>query len=156
MTHDEMWRKIEVVLDKEHGSGATADEISAAEGALSVQLPPSYKAFLSKFGWAKLFGDRVLGVGHDLPSGNELIKTTLGERSVFRPYIPHHLVPVMNDGAGNHYCLDTAQMGDGECPVVFWDHEHPDAEDQTPEFVAPSFAQWIITRIAESPHANEA
>jgi hypothetical protein len=33
-------------------------------------------------------------------------------------------------------------MEQGECPVVFWDHEQGIA--QQPEVIASSFSQWIM------------
>ena len=54
----------------------------------------------------------------------------------------------MNDGFGNHYCLDVSRMENGVCPVVFWDHEEPD--DQETEEVTPDFVAWLesLLRVA--------
>jgi hypothetical protein len=54
----------------------------------------------------------------------------------------------MNDGFGNHYCLDTGSLHDGECPEVFWDHEK--GVRQEPEFVSPQFDLWLLDILAES------
>lgn len=64
-----------------------------------------------------------------------------------RPSLLPHLIPVMNDGGGNHYCLDTSQSHAEECAIVFWDHEL--GEEQTPEFVASSFEEWLTDLISE-------
>ena len=70
--------------------------------------------------------------------------------------MPEYLVPVMNDGAGNHYCLDdTSRLDGGECPVVFWDHEHQDGPDQVPEQVSASFDRWLVDHIVNSPYADD-
>ncbi len=142
---------VDALPDKECGRGATGTEVAAAEQALGVHLPASYKAFLAKFGWARIHYDPVYGVGSSVPREYELVLSTQLERHEAYPLIPLPLIPVMNDGAGNHYCLDTARLRDGECPVVFWDHEHPDESDQTPEDVAPSFDRWLINLILDVP-----
>jgi cell wall assembly regulator SMI1 len=140
---------------KECVSGATDQEIANAERALGVRFPESYKAFLSRFGWAEIYYDTLYGLGPSVPPGYGLVKNALCERSEAEPLIPQHLVPVMNDGAGNNYCLDTSQLSSGECPVVFWDHEHEDGSDQSPEQVSSSFDQWLIDLIVDSTHADE-
>ena len=56
------------------------------------------------------------------------------------PRLPNELLPIMNDGGGNLYCIDT--RGNLEEPtVVAWYH---DLEyEQTPESVAEGFASWV-------------
>ena len=156
MSISEMLNRIESLSKKEYGSGATDREIAAAEHTLGVRFPASYKAFLSNYGWARIYHDVLFGVGRTVDPADELVNTTLAERHELEPHIPNHLVPIMNDGAGNHYCLDTASYHGDECPVVFWDHEHWDGPDQTPQQVSPSFDRWLVDRIVESPHAGDA
>jgi hypothetical protein len=57
--------------------------------------------------------------------------------------LAQHLIPVMNDGSGNLYCLDTSVAD--EPPIVFWDHEA--GSDQTPEIESGSFASWLASRL---------
>ena len=123
--------------------------------SLGVRFSKSYKAFLSRFGWAEIHCDTLYGLGRDTPPPYELLKNTFSERYAAQPLIPHYLVPVMNDGAGNNYCLDTSRFDGDECPVVFWDHEHEDGLDQAPEQVSQSFDQWLVDLIADSPHVGE-
>jgi hypothetical protein len=154
MSITQMVRQIDTLVDKECGIGATDQEIINAERTLDVHLPHSYKAFLSRFGWVRVHCDPVFGVGRSVPTEYGLVETTLSERYEAHPHIPHHLVPIMNDGAGNNYCLDTSHFHDDECPIVFWDHEHEDGPDQTPQQVSASFDRWLIDRIADSPYAD--
>lgn len=102
------------------GSGATSAQVAAAESTLGLAFPDSYRRFLTEIGWAS----EVFGLGDDVPGHLELVRLTQDERTEFRPHIPPHLVPVHNDGGGNHYCLDTGRSTGSECPIVFWDHEH--------------------------------
>jgi len=155
MSSSEMINQITSLEDKECGSGASDREIADAERDTGVRFPASYKAFLSRFGWARIYADSLFGVGPSVPRPYALVRHVLCERYEAHPHIPHHLLPVMNDGAGNHYCLDTANSHGDECPVVFWDHEHEDGPDQSPEQVSPSFDRWLIDRIVNSPYADE-
>ena len=63
MSIDEMISRIDLLAKKERGAGATDREIAAAERAIGVRLPASYKAFLSTFGWARLYHDPLYGIG---------------------------------------------------------------------------------------------
>jgi hypothetical protein len=61
------------------------------------------------------------------------------------PRLLQALVPIRNDGGGNHYCPDTRHLQDDECPVVFWDHE--EGATQTPEQVAVNFTAWLTDEL---------
>ena len=134
-------RRLRSCREAEFGRGATPQEIEQAEEQLGVRLPGSYKAFLRHFGWASLEGLELYGLGEDVPAYLDLVKVTSSERAQMRPRLPSRLVPLMNDGAGNHYCLDVASSEQGETPVVFWDHNL--GESQDPEYVAPNLGAWL-------------
>lgn len=108
---------------KELGRGTSIREIDAAEQRLHVKLSESYKAFLQRFGWGGVEHIQLCGLGEGVPDYLNLVYVTESERADAEPQLPSYLVPLMNDGAGNHYCLDTRRYREGECPVVFWDHE---------------------------------
>ena len=150
-----MFSRIGSLVENQRGHGATDREIADAERTLGIQFPTSYKAFLSRFGWAEIYNDTLYGLGPDVPQEYALARNAFSERYEAQPFIPQHLVPIMNDGAGNNFCLDTSRLDNGECPVVFWDHEHEDGADQLPNQISPSFDQWIIDRITNSPHARK-
>jgi cell wall assembly regulator SMI1 len=137
---------IDTLLDKEVGAGAPVEAVKFASQALDVHLPDDYQAFLVKYGWARLLRDEFYGVGENVPTHLDLIKNTTSERTAFRPYLPMYLVPVLPDGAGNHFCLDVSRSSAGICPVVFWDHE--EGETQGPEDIAVSFSDWIVSHIS--------
>lgn len=142
-----MYNHIDSFQDKDCGVGATCQIIAAAESLLGVQLPKSYRSYLQRVGWGRFSHQELYGLGTDTPPYLELVKNALTERLKMTPPMPSHLVPVMNDGAGNHYCLDTSQLVDGECPVVFWDHEQE--ESQAPEVVAKSFDLWFVELLTD-------
>lgn len=123
------------------GSGTDEDGIRLAERTLGVRLPNSYKSFLRRFGWGGVEHFEIFGLGRGVPEYLNLVKITISERNVMSPGIPSHLVPVMNDGFGNHYCLDTSRFKGNECQVVFWNHELPC--NQVPTFAAECFEEWL-------------
>ena len=143
----EMQHFIDLFVDKQCGGGASDSEISAAEKMLDVQFPFSYRQFLNTYGWGRFSHDELYGLGTDIPTYLQLVKHALAERYDLSPPMPPHLVPVMNDGAGNHFCLDTSTLVDNECPIVFWDHEL--SSHQTPELVAHSFDRWLVELLRE-------
>jgi cell wall assembly regulator SMI1 len=127
--------------EKQFGRGATAEQIMEAEQTLKVAFPESYRAFLRDFGWGGVGHIEIFGLGDDVPAYLDLISVTRSERTEMRPQMPTFLIPIMNDGAGNHYCLDTRQFFERECAVVFWDHEL--GEYQQIERVASTFEEWL-------------
>jgi cell wall assembly regulator SMI1 len=126
---------------KEFGHAAAQADISTAEATLGTKLPESYKAFLREFGWGGVDSWELFGVGRGVPNYLDLVRITESERTLAHPHIPAALIPILNDGFGNHYCLDTSALHEGECPVVFWDHEK--GTGQKPEVVSPRFDLWL-------------
>jgi cell wall assembly regulator SMI1 len=127
--------------------GASEAEIQAAEIALSIRFPSQFRAYLSEFGYLGIAHYELNGVGAGVPEHVNLVTETLSEREMFRPYIPVHLLPLENNGAGDHYCIDLA-TGLDDPPVVFWSHDED--ESQTPEPEAESFSSWLLKRVSEN------
>jgi cell wall assembly regulator SMI1 len=145
-----MLRKQLQRLRAKMGEGATEVEIRQAEVQLGVTFPPTYAAFLREVGWLSVDYLQTFGLGRGTPDHYELVRCVLDERHVGHPHIPPHLLPFRNDGGGNHYCLDTSQKNEqGECPVVFWDHEAEEGPDQTPAQVAPDFHTWLLDELRD-------
>ena len=133
---------------KDLGSGVRIAEIEEAELEIGCPLKGSYRSFLETFGWGGVGDVEVFGLGHDVPRHLDLIAVTKSERNEAQPALPSHLIPVMNDGAGNLYCLDAGEAYREDYPVVFWDHEA--GRDQEPELVADDFAEWLFARTAST------
>jgi len=140
-------KRLREFSDRECGQGVSTEHIVRAEVALGVSLPSSYRAFLREFGWVCVKHLAVFGLGDDVPIYLELINVTLRERGELQPFLPPLLVPLMNDGAGSHYCLDTRVFLKDECNVVFWNHEL--GQDQVPMVISPSFAEWLVGMLDE-------
>jgi hypothetical protein len=121
------------------GPAADAD-IATAEQELGCTFPDSFKWFQKEFGAYSGFTD-VYGV-KPLPAPQQnLIGITIFERHKGYPLVPAHLIPFSDSGSGDFFCLDNSRFADGECPVVFWDHEGD--ENQIPEELAANFLDWL-------------
>jgi len=138
----EMDRVIDQFADKDCGKGASAQELAEFEGRFGVTLPESYKDFLRRYGWARFSHQEIYGLGPDVPAHLQLTRNTHSERFDMAPRLPPSLVPIMNDGAGNHYSLRTDQSVNGECPVVLWNHELGPEQELAP--VSSTFRQWLL------------
>ncbi|WP_081426948.1 SMI1/KNR4 family protein [Sorangium cellulosum] len=125
--------------DRELGTGASEDQIAAAERVLGAQIVGGYRLFLKQFGWGGVGHFEIYGLGPDTPPHLDIVHITQSERHEMEPRLPRHLLPIMNDGCGNLHCLDT--MKKNEPNVVLWAHER--ASDQEPESEAEDFASWL-------------
>lgn len=143
MSFDELAKRLQRHPSKHLGRGVEEAEIDAASARLGVPLTGGYRLFLRRFGWGGVGSFELFGLGAEVPPYSNLTEMTRSEREEMHPALPAHLVPLMNDGGGNHYCLDT--RGSGEPPVVFWDHEA--GERQEPAREAPDFITWLAERL---------
>jgi cell wall assembly regulator SMI1 len=128
----------------------TEDHISAAEEALGVALPPSYR--------------RLVKTVHPVDApvcwvwDNET--DTLGEEivSVNRgPYasFPAFLIVLTGDDSGNAYGFDTRHPdGRGEYPIVFFDHEIHDEDSTDFEMVAKDLGEFLLGLLPHDPPAT--
>lgn len=126
------------------GNGVGLDDISRAEHSLRVTFPAELRHYLNRIGWMDVGGNIFYGLGPDLPmpSGMDLREMTRSEREDVEPPMQQHLIPILNNGGGDHWCVDT-RSGD----VVRWNHELDD--EQTPEFVDASLSGWMLKRLRE-------
>jgi cell wall assembly regulator SMI1 len=152
MSIEEVRELIKAFGDKECGHGVTSQEIADTENELGGFFPQSYKRFLRQFGWARFRHEELYGLGSGVPAYLELVRNTVAERFEMQPSLRPSLIPIMNDGAGNHFCLDTSRTSDCECPVVFWDHEQ--GADQEPETVSETFDGWLIDLLHRLLHTG--
>ena len=146
MTFDEVAAALRENPMSQLGGGATDGEIARAEQDLAVALPLSYRRLLGEFGWVAIPGYFELhGLGAGVPSHLNLVGVTLAERSQFMSPTPTHLIPIVNDGAGNLYCLDTSRNDAEDSPVVLQDHEIDEIHD-----VAESFLEWLAAELSRT------
>lgn len=121
--------------------GASDEEISATERLLGVQVYGSYRVFLATVGSYFSPGE-IYGIEPGtIPVDNSVARLTISERRDVEPPMRHSLVPFYADGFGNHFCIDTGHVDDGEPPVVFWNHERSETQECPPVF--RSFEDWF-------------
>jgi hypothetical protein len=112
-----------------HADGCDGGTIDAAEAALGVAFPPSYRRLIEEFGTWDIAGEEFLGVYQVLAMGKNLlgsVEETLDAQSQYG--MPSYLIVVMFDGMGGLVVLDSSQVdGEGEYPVLAW---NPGAADR--------------------------
>ncbi len=145
MTYEELRERLNSDANVERGTGVAIDEVDHAERLLDVVFGSSYRSFLIDFGWVSVGSIELYGLGADIPPYLDVVKETLWERIEAGRPLPHHLIPIVNTGGGDHYCLDSSRVIAGECPIVFYDHEL-DAS-QEPSTVAADFATWLAEKV---------
>ena len=93
--------------------------IDAAEIALSVTFPPSYRTFLRTFGGITI--PPHLGIVHDFVGASEVVAKTLAARAERK--LPEHLVVVgMGAQFQEWFCLDVSRTdANGEAPIRMFD-----------------------------------
>jgi hypothetical protein len=142
--YDRLCRLVRSRAD-EIGTGCTASELDAVRGVFGV-LPDDYVAYLGDFGWFAVSSHEVIGFGAGVPPHLDVIRVVTWERELAQPPMRAGLVPLGNNGAGDHYCVDLAAPGH---PVVFWSHDDPVGPEQVPAVVAPSFAVWALSLFSD-------
>jgi antitoxin YobK len=122
--------------------------VTAAEAALGVSLPPTYRRFIAElgagsFGRSEFYG--AIDENFDTSSVPDAIWLTLDERRGFG--LPRHLVIVGDTGMGGFYVLDTARTdADDECPVAVWVGGQS-RDSETLEVVAPDFGSFFWSAV---------
>ncbi len=116
--------------------------IQAAEEALNLRFPDSYRWFLTTFGVA-WWPTTIYGLGGH--STDNVVKMNFVEREEVERTLPPTLLAFSPDGFGNHDCLDMTRRMDGECPVVFWQHDA--AENAQPVQTHRDFIEWLEAMI---------
>src|SRR5438067_1649509 len=101
------------------------ERIALAEQDLGLTCPPSYRAFLRRFGAGFLFGYEIAGVplerctDAEPPPWTHVVDDTLGYRRGAQ--LPEPYVVISSDGGDYWFLLDTSRVdAAGECPVLIW------------------------------------
>jgi hypothetical protein len=142
--------ELEQALDAMRASGQTHVKgrrdpalVAAAERALGLTFPPTYRRFVLDMGAGGVGAFEVYGVTGDdftnssVPNG---IWVTLSDRAAG---MPGHLVVVGETGMGENYVLDTSRTdATGECPVVIWVPGASQPGDEL-EHVADDFGTFL-------------
>jgi hypothetical protein len=120
--------------------------ITAAESALGVQFPPTYRRFLLELGAGDIAGEEFYGiVGPNFDHGRvpNGIWLTLNER---RNGLPKPLVIVSSSGDGIWYAVDSlVANATGESPVVALP-----LPQSTPTQIASDFGDFFLSTISKA------
>jgi hypothetical protein len=117
--------------------------VAAAEKALGLKFPPTYRRFLLELGAGSFGGAEIYGVidgnftDSSVPNG---IWLTLQERE--ESQLPAILVVVAATGEGGYDCLDV--RGAGEAKVVLF---APGSKSQTLEVEAEDFGAFLLDQV---------
>ena len=140
MTFDELDGTLRARSDAVVGAGVGQAAVSGAERALGVSFPPALREYLLRFGHLELGHFELFGLGHDLPDYLHIVKMTLSERTDTEYPVRDDLIPLLNDGGGNLYCIATREDEAGT--IVFWDHAGGNGQEADPH--ASSFTEWVV------------
>lgn len=125
--------------------------IQAAEAALGLSFPPTYRRFLKEKGCGSIAGAEFYGIINDnfinssVPNG---IWLTLDERKTSN--LPTTLILISDTGDGGYYAIDTSRRDNqGESPVIVWFPGFSNVGGEGEE-VAEDFGAFILERIREA------
>jgi hypothetical protein len=117
--------------------------VRAAEAALGLRFPPSYRRFLRELGAGSFGGQEIYGVidaDFEHSSIPDAVWNTMSLRD--DGDIPPDLVAIYATGDGEQLCV---QSGSSEAPML----AIRPGSDEEPEIVAPDFGAWFL-EIVES------
>ncbi|MFJ2407214.1 SMI1/KNR4 family protein [Streptomyces xanthochromogenes] len=117
--------------------------IEAAEHAMGLTFPPSYRRFVEEFGSLDIAAEDFLGV-YKTPAGGDTLwgssRETLDARD---SGMPLELIAVQQDGMGGIYVLDSSSPdSDGEYPVMIWEPWRTSME-----FQGNSFGEFALSAV---------
>jgi SMI1-KNR4 cell-wall len=118
---------------------ARDEEIRAAETALGVSFPPSYRAFLALYGGVSVVDSIISGIVDNAPldpGTGSVVYDTMSFRKEWR--LPDYYVVIQPDDHAP-YCLDTrSKDAEGEMVVICYElhSEHAGV-------IATSFVDWL-------------
>jgi hypothetical protein len=122
--------------------------VAAAEAALGVTFPPTYRRFVRELGAGGIGAEEVYGVICEdfrgpIPDG---IWMTLKIRADSN--LPDAMVVIYDVGESEYFVLDTAQTDAvGDCPIVLW-YPHWEQGDAR-EVIAPDFGSFFLSVVRD-------
>lgn len=128
---------------------ASEDVIRELEKALDLEISPTYRAFLAKFGSAQYIDREVPGIF----AGDPYSETSGSTYAVTQRYRNDHELPedllVVQAFGETPLCLDTAAKNDaGESPVVLYELESG-SRTKIAENFRDFFVHWYLELIVD-------
>ncbi|MFH9988412.1 SMI1/KNR4 family protein [Streptomyces luteogriseus] len=127
-----------------HADGCDTETLAAAEHAMGLAFPPSYRCLIEALGTWDVPPKEFLGVYRTSARGDVLlgsVEQTLTARS--KAGLPADLLVVMVDDVWGYVVLDTSQPDqDGEYPVFAWNPGLPDRDSM--ERLADDLGSFVL------------
>lgn len=120
--------------------GIDETQVNIVQSELGLELPESYKWFLTNYGSGGLFGVNILGVAR-LNSATVVVKT-----KKYQDLGMSENLVVVEDIGEYAYCLDTSDMENNECPVIVW-NRHGGLDDYN---TATNFYEFLSQKSLNS------
>ncbi|WP_099363571.1 SMI1/KNR4 family protein [Fredinandcohnia onubensis] len=125
--------------------GVDDSQINFVQEELGVELPESYKWFLTMYGSGGLFGVDILGVAK-----SNRVPVVINTNRYRDLGLEKDLVVIEN--AGEYvYCLNTSKMEKNECPVIAWNRQGGLDDYNT----AQNFYEFLSQRLLDAKEAWE-
>lgn len=123
--------------------GVDKSKINFVQNELGVELPDSFKWFLTNYGSGGLFGVDILGVAKS--NTPPVVVNTKRYRDLG---LEKDLIVIEN--AGEYvYCLYTRKMENNECPIIAWNR--PEGLDNYN--TATNFYEFLSQRFLDAKEA---
>ena len=122
--------------------------VQAAEKALGLKFPPSYRRFVLEFGAGNFAAFEVYGVIHsnfESSSVPDAVWCTLDERKLGD--LPPDWVVVHHDGFGRYYCIDCKKSPEEGPIVVYYPGYQPSHLSR--EIIANDFGAFFLEFVCE-------
>ncbi|MFJ7747637.1 SMI1/KNR4 family protein [Peribacillus sp. NPDC097295] len=125
--------------------GVDESQIISIQNVLGVELPESYKWFLTTYGSGGLYGVNILGVA------NSNRATVVVNTKRYRDLGMDKDLVVIEDAGEYAYCLYISEMENNECPVIAWNR--PGGLDDY--YTAKDFYEFFSQRLLDAKEAWE-
>ena len=123
--------------------GVDESQIILIQNELGVELPESYRWFLTNYGSGGLFGVNILGMAKS--NRAPVVVNTLRYRDLG---MDNGLV-VVEDAGEYAYCLYISEMDNDECPVIAWNRPGGLDDYNTAE----NFYEFLYQRLLDAKEA---
>lgn len=124
------------------------EQIESAEEELGVPIPPTFRAYLSRWGLLSVRDLEYLGLTEsddfsELSYPNFVSYTIEKRRAVG---LPRELIVVRDDNGHRYVCVDTGRaLDDSEFPITIWDPISRARVEET----SLDFAEFVLAELEE-------
>jgi len=128
---EEMLDRIQDDGETVTAEGASQAEIMSVQQAVGVRFPPGYIQFLRRFNGGEFRHVRMHCV-------SDLAVTSDQARAYVPAIADGQMFPFGSSWGGDLYCFKLSEpAGDGEYPILLWNHEYSEEPDDEPYLWEP-------------------